>query len=67
MSAGTANPIDLMFGGMEKLGPGSNEDTLHVLRLLPRRRFSVVVDAFKVNLKHIGGTRVLSAVASVPT
>jgi len=26
-----ANPIDLLFGGMEKLGPGSNSDTLKVL------------------------------------
>src|SRR5262245_31662208 len=39
------NPIDLLFGGMEKLGPGSNADTLHVLSLLPRRQFHVVVDA----------------------
>jgi hypothetical protein len=23
-----ANPIDLLFGGMEKLGPGSNSDTM---------------------------------------
>src|SRR5262245_32969242 len=30
---------------MEKLGPGSDADTLHVLRLLPKRRFRVVVDA----------------------
>jgi len=27
------------------LGPGSDADTMHVLRLLPRRRFRVVVDA----------------------
>jgi len=40
-----ANPIDLMFGGMEKLSPGGNEHTLHVLRLLPKRRFDVIVDA----------------------
>src|SRR5262245_16218269 len=39
------NPIDLLFAGMEKLGPGSNADTLHVLRLLPERRFQVIVDA----------------------
>lgn len=38
-------PIDLLFGGMEKLGPGDNDETLHVLRLLPRRKFQVVVDA----------------------
>ena len=30
---------------MEKLGPGSNAQTLHVLRLLPKRQFRVVVDA----------------------
>lgn len=39
------NPIDLMFGGMEKLGPGGNEHTLHVLHLLPKRAFRMVVDA----------------------
>ena len=32
-----ANPIDLLFGGMEKLGPGSNSDTLKVLDMLPQR------------------------------
>ncbi len=41
----TSDPINLLFGGMEKLGPGSNADTLHVLRRLPRREFRVVVDA----------------------
>jgi hypothetical protein len=30
------NPIDLLFGGMEKLGPGSNSDTLKVLDMLPK-------------------------------
>jgi cyclopropane fatty-acyl-phospholipid synthase-like methyltransferase len=39
------NPIDLIFGGMEKLGPGNNADTLHVLSLLPRQQFQLVVDA----------------------
>jgi len=39
------NPVDLLFGGMEKLGPGSNVDTLHVLHLLPKRAFRVVIDA----------------------
>jgi SAM-dependent methyltransferase len=39
------NSIDLLFGGMEKLGPGSNADTLHVLRQLPKRDFDLVVDA----------------------
>lgn len=39
------NPIDLLFGGMEKLGPGADAHTLHVLRRLPRKTFAVVVDA----------------------
>jgi cyclopropane fatty-acyl-phospholipid synthase-like methyltransferase len=41
----TYDPIGLLFGGMEKLSPGSNADTLHVLRLLPKRQLSLVVDA----------------------
>jgi trans-aconitate methyltransferase len=41
----TYNPIDLLFGGMEKLGPGGNAHTLHVLRLLPQQQFQVIVDA----------------------
>jgi len=41
----TDNPIDLLFGGMEKLGPGGNAHTLHVLRLLPKQPFRVIVDA----------------------
>ena len=41
----TYNPIDLLFGGMEKLGPGGNVHTLHVLHLLPTQRFPVIVDA----------------------
>jgi trans-aconitate methyltransferase len=40
-----SDPVSLLFGGMEKLGPGDNAHTLHVLRLLPTRRFKVVVDA----------------------
>jgi cyclopropane fatty-acyl-phospholipid synthase-like methyltransferase len=40
-----SNPIDLLFGDMEKLGPGSNADTLHVLRLLPTPQFGTIVDA----------------------
>jgi len=39
------DPIGLLFGGMEKLGPGSNSDTLHVLKLLPKQSFRLVVDA----------------------
>lgn len=41
----TADPIALLFGGLAQLGPGSNADTLHVLRQLPERHFRVVVDA----------------------
>jgi SAM-dependent methyltransferase len=41
----TSDPVGLLFGGMEKLGPGGNAHTLHVLRLLPKKRFRVVVDA----------------------
>jgi cyclopropane fatty-acyl-phospholipid synthase-like methyltransferase len=39
------NPVDLLFGGMEKLAPGDNAHTQHVLRLLSRKRFRLVVDA----------------------
>jgi SAM-dependent methyltransferase len=41
----TYDPVSLLFGGMEKLGPGDNAHTLHVLRLLPKQQFRVVVDA----------------------
>lgn len=41
----TLNPTDLLFGGMEKLGPGGDVHTLHVLRFLPKQQFDVVVDA----------------------
>lgn len=41
----TYNPIDMLFGGMEKLGPGGNVHTLHVLGLLPTQEFDVIVDA----------------------
>lgn len=40
-----ANPIDLLFGAMEKLGPGSNADTLKVLYMLPKVSHQVVIDA----------------------
>ncbi|MCB2261812.1 MAG: class I SAM-dependent methyltransferase [Candidatus Thiosymbion ectosymbiont of Robbea hypermnestra] len=40
-----ANPIDLLFGGMEKLGPGSNADTLKMLDRLPRPPEGTIVDA----------------------
>lgn len=42
---GDSDPISLLFGGMEKLGPGDNAHTMHVLRLLPRQDFRVIVDA----------------------
>jgi SAM-dependent methyltransferase len=38
------DPIDLMFAGMPKLGPGSDEATREALARLPRRDFSKVVD-----------------------
>lgn len=41
----SSDPIALLFGGLEKLGPGANTETLHVLGLLPKRRFRMVVDA----------------------
>lgn len=45
MKALAPNPIDLLFGGMEKLGPGANRETLRVLRALPARKFQIIVDA----------------------
>ncbi|MEX0832925.1 MAG: class I SAM-dependent methyltransferase [Actinomycetota bacterium] len=41
----TQDPVELLFGGMQKLGPGGDADTLHVLRSLPQKSFDVVVDA----------------------
>jgi SAM-dependent methyltransferase len=40
-----SDPVGLLFGGMEKLGPGDNAHTLRVLRLLPKRGFRLIVDA----------------------
>jgi SAM-dependent methyltransferase len=40
-----SDPVGLLFGGLEKLGPGDNAHTLNVLRLLPKQEFRVVVDA----------------------
>ena len=37
--------IDLFFGGMDKLGPGSTEDTLAVLATLPIQEFRTIIDA----------------------
>jgi len=39
------DPVELLFGGMEKLGPGSNADTLKVLEMLPKKPYPLVVDA----------------------
>jgi SAM-dependent methyltransferase len=39
------SPVELLFSGMDKLGPGGDPHTLRVLRSLPRRSFDVVVDA----------------------
>ena len=41
----TPNPIDLLFGDMEKLSPGDDSLSLYVLRSLPQHYFEVVVDA----------------------
>lgn len=38
------DPVELLFGGMEKLGPGGNVHTLHVLGLLPKQNFDLAVD-----------------------
>lgn len=40
-----ADPIALMYGGLEKLGPGDDASTLKVLRMLPATDFRLVVDA----------------------
>ncbi|MEY9103317.1 hypothetical protein ABIA24_006290 [Sinorhizobium fredii] len=37
------DPLELLFGGMVKLGPGSNADTLQALRSLPKDHFDLVV------------------------
>jgi len=37
--------FDLLFAGLEKLGPGDNAHTRQVLSRLPRRTFDVVIDA----------------------
>ena len=40
-----ADPIQLLFGGLEQLGPGSDAETIAVLKCLPRTQFATVVDA----------------------
>ena len=39
------DPIGLLYGGMEKLAPGSDADTLKVLDMLPGQPYPLVVDA----------------------
>ena len=39
------DPIDLLFGGMDQLGPGGDAHTLDALRRLPVQKFGVIVDA----------------------
>ena len=39
------NPVDLLFGDMDKLSPGDDSLSLYVLRSLPEHRFEVMVDA----------------------
>ena len=39
------DPIGLLYGGMEKLAPGSDADTLRILETLPRQSYPLVVDA----------------------
>lgn len=40
-----SDAIDLLFGGMDKVGPGLDRHTLHVLGLLPERPIHIVADA----------------------
>lgn len=40
-----SDPFDLLFAGLEKLGPGDDAHTRRVLKLIPKRQFDVVVDA----------------------
>jgi hypothetical protein len=35
------DPFDLLFAGLDKLGPGDNAHTRRVLKLLPQRKFNV--------------------------
>lgn len=43
--AGAADPVELLFGGLAKLGPGSDAETLRALRAVPQQTFNLVVDA----------------------
>ena len=39
------DPIELLFGGMDKLGPGDDADTLKALSMIPSSDYRTVVDA----------------------
>ena len=41
------DPIELLFGGMDKLGPGDNVSTLKALKLLPRTELKPRAQNFK--------------------
>lgn len=41
----TVDPFDVLFAGLDKLGPGDDTHTRYVLQLLPHQKFSTVVDA----------------------
>lgn len=43
--ADTADPIALLFGGLPKLSPGSDAETLRALKAIPQQDFDLVVDA----------------------
>ena len=53
-----ANPIDLLFGDMEKLGPGSNSDTLKVLDMLPKGFSEFAITDCKLQ-KHLRSGQML--------
>lgn len=40
-----AYPLALFFGGLDKLGPGSDADTLRVVDMLPQLSLQLVIDA----------------------
>ena len=43
--SGKLDPIELLFGGLSKLGPGDDSHTRQMLHMLPRQDFRLVVDA----------------------
>jgi cyclopropane fatty-acyl-phospholipid synthase-like methyltransferase len=44
-AASAVDPFDVLFAGLDKLGPGDDTHTRYVLQLLPHRKFRTVVDA----------------------